>query len=141
MIGDRSYQYLTTDDMKMLADDSISPIKVKWHFTCMAPTGSHTLQNRQTIILWVLILIDDCRTLPLLQGVFYCSMLSWMCYTCLDLSTLCMQLCWMRHVYMAICAGLDIGRVLDAFSLHVNWQAGVGFALGNLASWCIKLAC
>ena len=31
MLGDRSYQYLTTDDMKMLADDSISPIKVKCH--------------------------------------------------------------------------------------------------------------
>ena len=36
MLGDRSYQYLTTDDMKMLADDSISPIKVRFRFTLPA---------------------------------------------------------------------------------------------------------
>jgi len=36
LLGDRSYQYLTTDDMKMLADDSISPIKVRFCFTLHA---------------------------------------------------------------------------------------------------------
>ena len=30
VIGDQSYQYLSTDDMKFLHDDSISPTKVCW---------------------------------------------------------------------------------------------------------------
>ena len=39
LLGDRSYQYLTTDDMKMLADDSISPIKVPYPVLAHACLG------------------------------------------------------------------------------------------------------